>query len=384
LRKFSFYHTAKNVFSGIGVLVTVVLLVVLLTNATGISTLVSALYFIQSDSLYVDRLDRQKAFQGALAGVVGTLDDPYSEYLDHGQWKSILSRLNAEMGGIGVYFLQQADASMRVVEPIAGGPADRAGLQDGDVLTEVDGAAVIGLDQDYVLSLVRGEPGTKVNVTVYRDSDASSHSFDLVREIISIPSVQREVMDYRQTQIGYIYLNQFHSRSAEEIADALRELSAQGASSLILDVRNNGGGDFEAALMIADLFLEEGIMVNIVDAQGNTEQRLANLGSSPLPMVMLVNGNSASASEVLAGALQDNGRAILLGDKTFGKGLVQTIYPLVDGGALKITTRKYLTPLETDINDVGIVPDVEVSNTGRNQDIQLQRAMDILTGNLRE
>jgi carboxyl-terminal processing protease len=365
-------------------LTTVLLLAVFMTNASGLSTLVSTLYFIKSDSLYVDRFNRERAFQGAVAGVVETLNDPYSEYLNDGQWKTILSRLNAEAGGIGVYLLQHDDGGFEIVEVIADGPAERAGVQAGDFLVAVDNERVEGIAQDYVLSVVRGDPGTSVAITVYRASSQSEHSFSLTRSLIDIPSVQAEVMEYKQMKIGYIYLSQFHVRTAEELAQALTSFEEEAASGLILDVRDNGGGDFEAALMIADMFLEGGVMVNVVDAKGNMEQRFANAGGDSAPMVMLVNGHSASASEVLAGALQDNGRALLLGDKTFGKGLIQTIYPLADGGALKITTRKYLTPHETDINELGIVPDVEVSNAGQSQDIQLQRAMELLTSNLRE
>jgi carboxyl-terminal processing protease len=247
---------------------------------------------------------------------------------------------------------------------------------------------VEGLAQDYVVSLMRGAPATAVSVTIYRESDQSARSFDIIRDVIlNVSSVQWEVMPYQHVNIGYISLNQFHSRSVEEITEALTAFNSQGVSGLILDVRNNGGGDFEAALTIADMFLDEGVMVNIVDARGNMEQRMATVGGTSLPMVMLVNGNSASASEVLAGALQDNGRAVLLGDKTFGKGLIQTLYPLADGGALKLTTRKYLTPHETDINEIGIIPDVEISvelsSVSSDQDVQLQRAMEILTDDLK-
>jgi carboxyl-terminal processing protease len=379
LRNSSWFQAVKNIFSAIGLVVTVLVVALFFTNATSFGTLFSTIYLIKNDSLYVDRFHRQEAFQGAVAGVVDTLSDPYSEYLNHGQWKTILSRLNAEMGGIGVYLLQENDGSLRVVEAIAGGPAERAGILADDVLRAVNHASIVGQTEEYVLSLVRGDPGTPVTVTVYRSADGAEHDFDLTREIISVPSVQSEIMEYQDHKIGYIYLNQFHSRSALEVTEALDKFDDAGISGLIFDVRNNGGGDFEAALEIADMFLETGVMVNIVDSRGNKEERRASPGSSSVPLVMLVNGNSASASEVLSGALQDNERAFLLGERTFGKGLIQTIYPLLDGGALKITTRKYLTPNEIDINEVGIVPDEEISSSAEpNQDVQLQRALEIL------
>lgn len=379
MRNSSWFQAVKNIFSAIGLVVTVLVVALFFTNATSFGTLFSTIYLIKNDSLYVDRFHRQEAFQGAVAGVVDTLSDPYSEYLNHGQWKTILSRLNAEMGGIGVYLLQENDGSLRVVEAIAGGPAERAGILADDVLRAVNHASIVGQTEEYVLSLVRGDPGTPVTVTVYRSADGAEHDFDLTREIISVPSVQSEIMEYQDHKIGYIYLNQFHSRSALEVTEALDKFDDAGISGLIFDVRNNGGGDFEAALEIADMFLETGVMVNIVDSRGNKEERRATPGSSSVPLVMLVNGNSASASEVLSGALQDNERAFLLGERTFGKGLIQTIYPLLDGGALKITTRKYLTPNEIDINEVGIVPDEEISSSAEpNQDVQLQRALEIL------
>jgi len=226
---------------------------------------------------------------------------------------------------------------------------------------------------------MRGEPGTQLVLTIYRESDGQEHEFVIIREIINVPSVEDRMLDDKPA-IGYIKLNQFHAKSAQEMADALnRLLKDHRMEGLVLDLRGNGGGDFEASIAIASLFLDGQVVVKEADAKNNETVHQASGEGLDIPLVVLVNGDSASASEILAGALQDNQRALLVGEKTYGKGLVQTIYPLRDGSALKLTTRKYYTPKGTDINDIGIVPDYVVEQEPDAQtDLQLEKAVELL------
>jgi carboxyl-terminal processing protease len=200
----------------------------------------------------------------------------------------------------------------------------------------------------------------------------------IIREIINVPSVEDKIIS-EEPLLGYIKLNQFHARSAQEIASSINNMEDKKVKGVILDLRDNGGGDFEASLDIADLFLDESDVVSVKDSRGKETVHKARAGSYSAPLIVLVNKNSASASEILSGALQDNGRAILVGEKTFGKGLVQTVFPLRDGGALKLTTQKYFTPKGTDINEIGINPDYVVKNPNNgDKDLQLERAIQLL------
>lgn len=364
-------------FSLIGILTFGGVLFFLITNATGIGTLLSVLGLVKTQSLY--EVNTPLIIGGATAGIVESLDDPYSRYLDREDWQELRVQLEAQFGGIGVYVLQDEAGRLEIISPIKGTPAFKAGVKHGDVVTRLNGESVMGMTQDEAVHLMRGEPGTQLVLTVYRESDGKEHEFKIIREIINVPSVEDEVIE-SVPEIGYIQLNQFHNRSAEEMAASLEQLlNDKHIQGLILDLRNNGGGDFEASIAIASIFLDGEEVVSVVDAEKNKTVHRASKGSIDIPLVVLVNGNSASASEILAGALRDNGRAILVGEKTYGKGLVQTIFPLRDGGALKLTTQKYFTPDGTDINEIGITPEYVVENDPKSdEDLQLQKAISLM------
>lgn len=364
-------------FSLIGILTFGGVLFFLITNATGIGTLLSVLGLVKTQSLY--EVNTPLIIGGATAGIVESLDDPYSRYLDREDWQELKVQLEAQFGGIGVYVLQDEAGRLEIISPIKGTPAFKAGVKHGDVVTRLNGESVMGMTQDEAVHLMRGEPGTQLVLTVYRESDGKEHEFKIIREIINVPSVEDEVIE-SVPEIGYIQLNQFHNRSAEEMAASLEQLlNDKHIQGLILDLRNNGGGDFEASIAIASIFLDGEEVVSVVDAEKNKTVHRASKGSIDIPLVVLVNGNSASASEILAGALRDNGRAILVGEKTYGKGLVQTIFPLRDGGALKLTTQKYFTPDGTDINEIGITPEYVVENDPKSdEDLQLQKAISLM------
>ncbi len=364
-------------FSLIGFLFVAGILFVFLTNVGGIGTFLSVLGLMKVHGL--EEINNKQIIQGATAGIVDSLDDPYSKYLDAKTWKDLWERLDAKFGGIGVYVLQDNDGRLKIVSPIKGTPAYKKGLKHGDIIIRINGKSAVNMDDDDAVHLMRGEPGTQLVLGIYRESDHSEHDFRIVREIIKVPSVEAQLIE-GVPEIGYIKLSQFHSRSAEEINESLNQfIEKDHVKGLILDLRNNGGGDFDVSIDIASIFLDGKDVVSVVDREGNKTIHRATGGKIDLPLVLLVNGDSASASEILAGALKDNKRALLVGEKTYGKGLVQTVFPLRDGGALKLTTQKYFTPDGTDINEIGINPDYVVKNDPNSlKDLQLEKAVEIM------
>ncbi len=370
------FRGLQGFFSVFGLVVFLLLAAIFVTNASGLASLFSVLGLIKAESLKT--VSSATMIEGATAGIVESLDDPYSKYLTPKEWNDLKLQLNAEFGGIGVYVMQLEDGKLQIVAPIKGTPGERAGLKNGDIITKINGKTTAHMDQEQAVSLMRGDPGTQLELSVYRESDGKELNFTIVREIINVPSVEDKVLP-GEIPIGYVRLTQFSARSAEEIADSLNKLADQKVQGIILDLRDNGGGDFDAAVKIANIFLNEKDIVSVKDVRGKTTVHKSAKGSFSLPTVVLVNGNSASASEILSGALQDNKRAVLVGEKTYGKGVVQTVFPLRGGGALKLTTQKYFTPKGTDINEVGINPDYVVKNPEDNsQDLQLNRAIEVL------
>ncbi len=367
-------------FAFFGFIVFFSLAYIFISNTNSMSSLLSVVGFIKTQSLY--QAQSNNMIEGATAGIVDSLNDPYSQYLNKSRWEELKLQLNAEFGGIGVYILELEKGKLGIVSPIKGTPAARVGLKNGDIILRINGESAAHMSSDEAAHLMRGEPGTQLDLSIFRPSDSKEIEFKIIRQIINVPSVEDKVIG-DGLPIGYIKLNQFHARSSQEIADSLNQLNEKNIKGLILDLRDNGGGDFDASIAIADIFLEEKEVVSVKDARGQEISHRAEPGSFKLPMVVLVNGNSASASEILSGALQDNRRALLVGEKTYGKGLVQTIFPLRDGGALKLTTQKYFTPNGTDINKIGINPDYVVKNPeAGDQDLQLERAVEVLKGQI--
>lgn len=365
-------------FSAIGFLFVIGLIAILIVNPIGLGTLLSVVGLINTQSLY--DVNTSQMIEGASAGIVEALNDPYSVYMDKETWEELALRLEAEFGGIGVYVFQDNEGLIKIYSPIKGTPAYEAGIKHGDIITKINDKSTLNMTQDDAVNLMRGEPGTHLSLTVYRETENKEYVFDIIREIINVPSVEDEMID-DEAGIAYIKLSQFHTRSAQEMNNTInRLLEKENAQGIILDLRNNGGGDFGAAIDIADIFLDE--TQNIVsssDARGHKKVYAASPGKIDTPLVVLVNGDSASASEILAAALQDNQRAKLIGETTYGKGLVQTVYPLRGGGALKLTTQKYFTPNGTDIHEIGITPDYIVkAEEGDQEDTQLNKARQVL------
>lgn len=296
----------------------------------------------------------------ALRGIMGSVKDPYTVYLSPREIQGLNESLSGgNFGGIGVYIYQLKDGRI-VVQPIEQMPAARAGMKPGEVVDSVDGKTVRGLPLDRVEEMIRGEAGSTVHLTTHPYSGkGSEHGYDIVREIIHVPTVRAKMED----GYDYIRLSDFGTTSADEVRKALLDGHSKHAKGYILDLRDNGGGLLDAAVQISSFFVPQGTIVSTIrrDGQSTSEEALGDAIPGLQPLVILVNKYTASASEITSGALQDYHLATLVGTKTFGKGVVQSIYPMPDRGALKITTARYVTPLGRDIQHHGIVPDIVVA-----------------------
>lgn len=295
----------------------------------------------------------------ALRGIMNSVRDPYTVYLSAREAQGLNETLSGgNFGGIGVYIYQLKDGRI-IVQPIEEMPAARAGMKPGEIVDRVNDRPVRGLGIDRVESMIRGEPGTLVRLRVHPyDAPSAERSYAIVRETIHVPSVRSKM----EGRIDYIRLSDFGTTSADEVRKALLDGRDHGASGYLLDLRDNGGGLLDAAVEISSLFIPQGTIVSTIhrDGQRSSEEALGDAIGGLHPVVVLVNKYTASASEITAGALQDYRLATLVGTRTFGKGVVQSIYPLPDAGALKITTARYLTPAGRDIQHHGIEPDVVV------------------------
>ena len=324
---------------------------------------------------YVEPIDDAELLESAIRGMVSDLD-PHSQYLDAGEYRDIRISTTGSYTGIGIE-VDEVGGNVMVITPIAGSPAARSGVRSGDLIIAVDGMSVETANLQETIGRLRGHAGSKVTITVLRDDDALD--YDLRRQIIRMASVHKELLS---PSYGYIRISQFSENTARELSRAVDELQeANGGllQGLVLDLRNNPGGVLESAVDVSDLFLNSGV---IVTADGRSIDsrftRSAHRGDilDGATMVVVVNKGSASASEIVAGALQDHNRALIVGTETFGKGLVQTVVPLSKGRAIKLTTSRYYTPSGDTIHDVGIAPDVYVEDTPGYPDLSLSGVLD--------
>lgn len=314
---------------------------------------------------------------GAAKGMVEAWKDPYTRFVSPSQLKDEEIELEGKYGGLGMY-IGDRDGQILVISPMEDSPAERAGLKTKDQIVKVDDQVVIGWTSDRVVQILRGEPDTKVTVWVRREGEDELLSFEITREIIMLKSVRNEMLS---DDIGYLKLTQFKHNTHEEARIAIRDMMKNGMRALILDLRNNGGGLLDASVKIVSMFVKSGL---VVETKGRSEranekyyvdksQYLTNM-----PMVVLINSGSASASEIVAGALSDRKRAKLIGEKSFGKGSVQTLFPLTDGSGVYVTIARYYTPSGKVIDHVGLSPDIEVKGEPDrviSKDVQLQRAI---------
>ncbi|MBI3320657.1 MAG: S41 family peptidase, partial [Candidatus Omnitrophica bacterium] len=311
-------------------------------------------------SNYVEEPKAKELVYGALKGMLGTLD-PYSQFLDPDSYNELKVDTEGEFGGLGIEITIKDDL-LTIITPIDDTPAYRVGLKAGDHIVKIDGGLTRGITLLEAVKKLRGKPHTTVILTIFREGESELKEFTLERAIITIQSVREATL--LDNHIGYIRLSDFREKSADDLETALKQLKDQAMESLILDLRNNPGGLLDVAVSVAQLFLHRDQL--IVTTKGrlrnqNQELRARAEGlASELPLVVLINEGSASASEIVAGAIQDYHRGVLIGTKSHGKASVQTIFPLKDGSALRLTTSKYFTPSGRSIHGQGIPPDVEV------------------------
>ena len=335
-------------------------------------------YHVNGDK---DKKSDEELFYGAMKGMVAAWGDPYSRFVDPNELKQEEIDIEGEYGGLGLY-IGSRDGKILVVSPIEGTPADKAGLQPMDEIVKVDDDVVLGWNINDVVEKLRGKPGTKVTVWVRREGHDELLRFDMTRELIKIDSVNQKRLT---NDVAYIRITHFTQKTAEEMQRALNTALETKAKGLVLDLRNNPGGLLDASVAVADCFLDGGEVVSI---KGRVEKANEVYEAKPGvlfagPVSVLINEGSASASEIVAGALKDRNRAVLVGEKSFGKGSVQTLFKLPDGSGLFVTIAKYYTPSGVTIDGVGIKPDIEVKGkyTGDlKDDAQLQRALKEVEG----
>jgi carboxyl-terminal processing protease len=332
-------------------------------------------------------LKNSETTYGAIKNMLKSLDDPFTRFLDPEQYRSLQVNTSGELTGVGLQIaLNSQSGKLEVVAPIAGSPADKAGIKSRDRIVKIEGVSTENLTLDEAATKMRGPSGSLVTLLIERDGEGEKE-IRLVRDRIALNPVIAELHSSEQgTPIGYLRLTQFNANASMELAHAITSLEKKGAAAYILDLRNNPGGLLQSGIEIARMWLDSGTIVYTVNRQGIQGSFEAS-GSALTrdPLVILVNQGTASASEILAGALQDNSRAQLVGETTFGKGLIQSLFELSDGSGLAVTIAKYETPKHRDINKLGIKPDKEIrqqpitrEQIGTQDDLQYQAALDIL------
>jgi carboxyl-terminal processing protease len=310
---------------------------------------------------YVEEVSIKELVYGAIEGMLASLD-PHSGFMSPEIYKEMKVDTTGEFGGLGIE-ISLRDGVLTIIAPIEDTPASRAGLQSGDHILKIEGEYTKNMEIMEAVQLMRGAPGTPVTITIMRSAFEKPQPFTLDREVIKVKSVKSKTLEHG---FGYVRLTQFQEHSGEDLGKALDKLREENGGSLqglVLDLRNNPGGLLDQAVDVSDQFLAEGLIVYTKGREGDMQMEFSAMrsGTEPdYPIVVLINGGSASASEIVAGALQDHGRAVIMGLQSFGKGSVQTIIPLSDDSGLRLTTAKYYTPNGTSIQARGIIPDIEV------------------------
>lgn len=323
------------------------------------------------DHMYLNEYDEKAMQEGAYKGYISGLDDPYSEYMDADTYSSFMASATGTYEGVGITFAQDEDGNFVALEITKDSPAEKAGIKPGDILLTVDGVEYT--DINIMASKIRGKAGTTVKLEYSHDDNVKE--VELVRQKIVQQSIESKMLD---DETGYIKVSSFIESTSDDFDKALSDLEAKGAKRLVLDLRDNGGGLVDESIDVADEFLDEGVVCYTEDKNGNTDSYDAVDGKTDLKTVVIVNENSASAAEILAGALKDNDFKIV-GENSFGKGVIQTTVELKDGSALKLTIMQYLSPDKNVIHKKGIAPDYEVEdNEDTEKDEQLDKAIEVV------
>lgn len=343
--------------------------------------------YINEYYLNKDDISGKDISRGMFRGVMDSLGDKYAEYYDSDEYNSFMEGAKGQYGGIGTYVSQNINTGeIVIVNPFEGAPADKAGIKSGDLLVEVEGKSVQGLELDEIVSMMKGEAGTPVTLGVERDGNRLT--IEVIRELVNVPTVLYEVL--KESNVGYIQVSAFESVTCQQFEEAVDALEAANVDGIIIDLRNNGGGLVDSVVEMLDRILPEGLVMYTETNKGRDEEYFSTAEQSyGKPYAVLINQYSASASEVFAGAVQDFGFGTIVGTESYGKGVVQSIIPLHgvnDGSAIKITTAKYFTPKGRNIDGIGIEPDVvveydedsEVEGDKFSIDNQMQRAIEVI------
>lgn len=340
---------------------------------------------------YMEAVDQEAMADGLYKGLLQSLKDPYSVYYTKDEYKALMESSSGIYCGIGASVSQDVKTGIiSIVKPFLAGPAYEAGVLPGDVLYKVNGEEVTGEDLTEVVGKIKGEEGSKAELTIIREGETEPMEFSITRRTIEVPTIEYEMLD---NKIGYIAVSEFDEVTAEQFRDAVADLDQQGQKGLIIDVRNNPGGLLSTVVDMLDRMLPKGLIVYTEDKYGAREEKYSTAKEEfNKPLAILINGNSASASEIFAGAIQDYKVGTIVGTTSFGKGIVQSIIPLTDGTAIKVTVSKYFTPEGRNIHKIGIEPDVkeELNEDLRqkvviekDEDNQLQKAIGIIEKELK-
>lgn len=331
------------------------------------------------DLYYLDKVDNKKLEEGIYKGLFSGLDDPYSVYYTADEYAKLQEDIDGVFVGMGAYVSQNTETGIIIVtKAFDNSPAKKAGIKDGDIIYKVEDKEVTGEDVDKVVSMIKGKENTKVKLTIYRQSEKKYIDVEITRAKVEVPSIEAKMLN-KKKGIAYIQIVEFQENTYKQFASAIEKLKKQGMKSVIFDVRNNPGGRYDIVCQILDDLLPEGTLVSTKDKYGKEEKQTSDAKALNMPMVVIQNENSASASEIFAGAIQDFKAGTIIGTRSFGKGIVQQMWPLNDGSAIKLTVEKYYTPSGKNIHGKGITPDVEVkASTKGNKDVQLNKAIEIL------
>lgn len=356
--------------------------------------IVDKLTFLETliDNYYLDEVDPSVYANGIYKGFMSSLEDPYSTYYTKEEYTSLMESSSGVYHGIGASVSQDVKTGIiTIVKPFEGGPAYKAGVLPGDILFKVEDEEVTGVDLSEVVSKMKGVEGTKVNISVLREGKTDPIDFKIVRQEINVPTIEHKML---ADKIGYIIITEFDEITVKQFISAVDELEKAGMKGLIVDVRNNPGGLLDSVVKILDRLLPKGLIVYTEDKYGNRlEEDAVDEKKLSVPLAVIINGNSASASEIFAGAIQDYKLGTIVGTTSFGKGIVQKVIPLSDGTAIKLTISKYFTPKGRNIHGTGILPDVEVElkedlqkkvSVPIDEDNQLQEAVKIVKGKIKK
>ncbi|QQR54505.1 S41 family peptidase [Candidatus Peregrinibacteria bacterium] len=336
------------------------------------------------DESYVDveKIDNHAQLYGAISGLVESLGDPYSVFMSPEETETFNKSLSGELEGIGAELTENEAGELMILAPLKNSPAEKAGILPGDYIYMVNGQLTTGMSLFEAIMNIRGEPGTEVQLTLLREGMDEAIEVSITRQAIIVPSVELSTLEEEGKSIAHLTINQFGTDTYNEFEEAVRQITLDNPDGLILDLRMNGGGYLDAAVQITSEFFEDEKTAVIVKYRDRDNQVIKTTGDGQLttiPMVVLIDGYSASASEILAGTLQDYERATLIGEQSFGKGSVQELDELSDGSTLLLTVAKWYTPLDRSIDETGITPDIEVKNEAQNpSDLQLDAALNYL------